>query len=146
MSNSGTKPLRDQKTNPAFTCQPGQNWPTLFFLIKLCLFIYFYFFIFCCTRGTLWHLQKFLEYIIVEFTPPSFSFISPTPFLEWFQQISLFHLHTCIHNICTIFTLLHPFFISSPFPLVPNPQTEPVYILVLHFWKKENKGIFICLR
>jgi hypothetical protein len=35
--------------------------------------------------GTLWHLQKFLQcikYIILEFTPPPFSSILPSPFLE----------------------------------------------------------------
>jgi hypothetical protein len=32
-----------------------------------------------------------------------------------------FNLHTCIHYISTIFTLLHLFLISSPFLLVPTP-------------------------
>jgi hypothetical protein len=31
------------------------------------------------------------------------------PFLEDFQQVSFFHLHTCVPSICTIFTLLHCF-------------------------------------
>jgi hypothetical protein len=45
-----------------------------------------------------------------------------TPFLEQFQQVSFFHLHTCVHNICIIFTLLHPFPTSSPLLLVLNPR------------------------
>jgi hypothetical protein len=38
------------------------------------------FIFYCCTRGTLWHLGKFLQYIkyiTVELTPPPFSFICP---------------------------------------------------------------------
>jgi hypothetical protein len=76
--------------------------------------------------GTLWDLWKLLQYIniiILEFIPftvllyPLFP-----PFLEWFQRVSFFHLHICIHSICTIFTLLHPFPTTSSPPLVaPSP-------------------------
>jgi hypothetical protein len=52
--------------------------------------------------------------------PPPFSFIPLPPFLEEFQQVSFFHLHTCMHSICTIFTLLHPFPTSSPKPVLPS--------------------------
>jgi hypothetical protein len=38
------------------------------------LFIYY-----CWTRKTLWYIQKYLQYIIVEFPPPSFSFITSSP-------------------------------------------------------------------
>jgi hypothetical protein len=57
--------------------------------------------------------------------PPPFSTIllySPPLFLNG-HQVSFFHLHTCVHSICTIFTLLHPFPTSSLLPLVPTPQT-----------------------
>jgi hypothetical protein len=61
--------------------------------------------------------------------PPPFSFISLPPFLEWFQQVSLLHLHTCVHIFCSMFTLLPPFPATSPFllwawyqPHAPRPK------------------------
>jgi hypothetical protein len=36
------------------------------YLLFLFLFLLSYY---CCTGDTLWHLQKFWQYIIVEFTP-----------------------------------------------------------------------------
>jgi hypothetical protein len=53
--------------------------------------------------------------------PPPFSFIPPPSFLDQFQQVSIFHLYTCVHSICTIFTLPHPFSTSSTLPLVSIP-------------------------
>jgi hypothetical protein len=45
----------------------------------LFIFLFSIFFFYCCTGGILWHLHKFLWHIIVEFTPPSFSFIPRLP-------------------------------------------------------------------
>jgi hypothetical protein len=75
---------------------------------KLKIHFLFYFFFYCCTGGTLWHLQNFLQCVIVEFTSSIILLYPVSPFLEYFQQVSFFHLHTCIH-ISTIFTLWPPF-------------------------------------
>jgi hypothetical protein len=59
-------------------------------------------------------------------------YLKVTPFIilfypsfsnSWkFQQVSFFHFHTWVHNISTTFTLLHPFFISSPFHWYQPPN------------------------
>jgi hypothetical protein len=53
-------------------------WMSFFFfcILTLCGFLLSYYY---CTGDKLWHLQKFLQYIIVEFTPPLFSIITPPP-------------------------------------------------------------------
>jgi hypothetical protein len=49
----------------------------------------------------------------------------------------ILHLHTCVHNIYTIFTLLPTFLISFPSHWYPPPQIGHFFdIPVLHFCKK----------
>jgi hypothetical protein len=85
----------------------------------------------------LWHSPKFLQYNIVEFTPP-LSLLPPL--LKQFQQVSFFRLHICVQNIPTILTLQLPFLISSPLPLVPTSQTKPILpSCSLVFCKKKKK-------
>jgi hypothetical protein len=70
---------------------------------------------YCCTGGTLWHLQKCLQYILVKFTPPSFSFVPlPQPYPDVFFPFivvlgegTLWHLQKflqCITYIILEFT------------------------------------------
>jgi hypothetical protein len=74
---------------------------------------------YCCTRGsTLRHLQKFFQCILVKFTSPSFSFIPPHPLLRTVSAGLIFRFHTWVHSSSTTSSLLHPFLISSPLPLV----------------------------
>jgi hypothetical protein len=81
--------------------------------IYIYVYVHIYLFIVVLGGNTLWHLQKFLQcikYIIHEFT----SSTALPPFLEQFQQVSFFHLHTRVHSICTIFMLPCSFPTFSP--------------------------------
>jgi hypothetical protein len=73
---------------------------------------------------------------------PSFSFIPP--FLEWFQQVTFFLIHTCVQRICTIFTLPCPFPTSSPLLLVPTHSGTVYSALLLSYFVNEKKWPF-CL-
>jgi hypothetical protein len=123
--------------------------------ICICVYIYIYIYFkkpmifwMCCQKEkhylfvvvvlggvTLWHLQIFLQYIkyiTFKFTPSIILLYLPfPPLLEWFQQVSFSHLHTYIHNIYTIFTLLCSLSTSSPLPLVPMPRQDLFHPLVL---------------
>jgi hypothetical protein len=91
--------------------------------------------------GTLWHLQKFLQYIIAEFIPSVFSL--KTPPHSW-DSFSRSHISIFIHE----YIKLPPYSPPTPFPysLTPptgaNPPTGPIYLPVLHFWKKNQFCLF----
>jgi hypothetical protein len=65
--------------------------------------------------------------------------------LEYFQQESFFHLHTCVHSICTIFIS----YTFSPLPphlsLEPTPQGRTCCILLFSDFVQEKKWHFFCL-
>jgi hypothetical protein len=92
------------------------------------------FFIVVLSGGTLCHLQKFLQYIkycILE-SIPSISLLYSLPhFWNSFQQVSFLNLHTCVHNICTIFILTHNFSTSSPLSLEPTLFPDRTWSVIL---------------
>jgi hypothetical protein len=109
-------------------------WPTLTTLFQLNYPLFYFYY--CCTGGTSWHLLKFLQYIIVEFTLSFILFYLPSPH-------SRNSFHTWVPSISTIFTLLHPFLISSPLPLVPTPRQDLFYLPVLRFCKNKMTFLFM---
>jgi hypothetical protein len=76
---------------------------------------------------------------------------SPTspPFLEWFQQVSFFHLQTCAHSIFTIFNLLHHFPTFFHLPLLPTPLSQagpvPASCSLILYKKKRRRKWKFCL-
>jgi hypothetical protein len=78
---------------------------------------------------------KFLHYIIVEFTPHRHSPLSSPPLIPGIvSTVIICPFHTWVHNISIIFTILYPYLISSPLPLVPTPRQNLFYLSALCFW------------
>jgi hypothetical protein len=109
-----------------------------FHKLYACFNCFFFSFVVALAGGKLWRLQRFLQcikYIILEYTP----------FLEWFQRVSLLHLRTCVHIFCTAFTLLPPFPTTSLPQLVPtlSPGRTCSAVLFSKFGEqKKIKGIW----
>jgi hypothetical protein len=53
------------------------------------------------------------------------------PFLEQFQQVSLFNFYTRIKGVSTIFTFLYPLYLPSPFPLASFPGQDLFCLFVI---------------
>jgi hypothetical protein len=103
-------------------------------------------------EGTLWHQQKFFQYIILEFNP---STILLHPPLLPFPGIVLTSIIFPFTYICAQY--LHYVHSPSPFPLFFSPLTDtntsrqdllhsPVLQFCIRKKEKEKKDIFACVR
>jgi hypothetical protein len=94
----------------------------------------------------LWHLQKFwqyIKYIKLEFTPPPFSFIPPSPIPRIVSTSLIFpSIYMCTQYLHHIH-LPTPFPHTLPPPLVPTPQIGSDYrfLKIASLWKSVGNGI-----
>jgi hypothetical protein len=105
------------------------------------------------SRGTSWHLQrilKYIKYIIFEFSPQPFSFISPLlPIEKYFQQVTFF-LSSCtqflshIHPLTPFHHLLPP--LSIPCYQSPQGEPDPSSCSLILQKKGKMNNIIVCLR
>jgi hypothetical protein len=113
---------------------PHTVWDLLFFLLSNSLILFLY----CCTVcGYIIAFTKVLSMyqIYHNWIPPLHccpSSLLPW-FLEQFQHVWFFNLHTCAYVVCTIFILLP----LSHLPL-PHPWQNPFYPPVLQFCRRKN--------
>jgi hypothetical protein len=86
---------------------------TVFCFVSLFLLVYN-----SCMGVSLWHFHVYVQCTPVWFIPSitPLSTFSPC-FLKWLRQVSMFYNHTCVDNTSTIFTLLYPLHLPSPFVL-----------------------------
>jgi hypothetical protein len=95
----------------------------MYFLKNLILLVYYY-----CTRSTLWHLQKCLQYIL-DSPPPSFSFILPLPFQQvLYQAVVGTHVSSFLRD----------------YSILCNFEKVGEWVLVLCYTKKDLSNKIFC--
>jgi hypothetical protein len=109
------------------------------FIFIVFLFPFFFYCYYGIYRGSYYasnisHLNSLLHILLY-----------PPPTREIVSQGSFFILHSCVHNVCTIFTFLHPFPTSfPPHCIKPLPRQDLFCPPVLWFCQREKKWHF-CL-
>jgi hypothetical protein len=84
-----------------------------------------------------------LQYIKLQFIPSIIILYLPSLHSWNSLQVSFFHLPTCANNVPTIFTLLHPFLISSLLPQVQPHRQDMFCFLVVCFCKNKMTFLFV---
>jgi hypothetical protein len=85
---------------------------------------------------------KFLKYIIVDFTPQSFSFIPFSPIAGIVSICFNFLFYTWIHNISTSFSLLNPFLISHMHTHWYQSPDRNCFTFLLSIFEKRHVCLF----
>jgi hypothetical protein len=94
---------------------------------------------------TLWLLLKLLQwikYIILEFTPSTVFLYPPSPCIPRIVSMGIIlYLHTCVHSIWTVFTLLPSFLHDlTPATCINHPPRQNLFCSpVLQFCKRKKK-------
>jgi hypothetical protein len=116
-----------------FSCGQGNYhwWWFIFYMCEFFLLSYYH-----CSWGTSWHLQKFLQYFIVEFTPSILLHYVPSPH-SW-NSFNTSHFSIFIYEYI-IFLPYSPSYTLSlyppPLPQVPIPRQDLLdQVFLMYHW------------